>query len=256
MSKTAIITGGTRGIGLGIARSLRDEGYKLVLCGVRDDSAVSDILCELRNGGAELLYVQADVSQSADRQRLIDATRTRFGQLNVLVNNAGVAPRTRSDLLEATEESYDWVMGINLKGPYFLTQLAANWMIEQKQADSSVRCCIVNISSVSAVMATPARGEYCLSKAGMSMATVLWASRLGEYDIPVYEVRPGITATDMTSGVKEKYDRLIAEGLCVQPRWGRPEDTGNVVAMMARGDLAYSTGQVINVEGGMLLQRL
>lgn len=256
MSKTAIITGGTRGIGLGIARALRDEGYKLVVCGVRNEAAVSEVLCELRNGDAEVLYVQADVSDRADRQRLIDVTRTRFGGLNLLVNNAGVAPKVRADLLDATEESYDWVMAINLKGPHFLTQLAAKWMIEQKQADSDTDCCIVNISSISAVMATPARSEYCMSKAGISMATTLWATRLGEFAIPVFEVRPGITATDMTAGVKEKYDRLIADGLCVQPRWGVPEDTGKVVAMMARGDIAYSTGQVINVEGGMLLQRL
>lgn len=256
MTKTAIITGGTRGIGLGIARSLRDEGYNLVVCGVRSESAVSDVLCELRNGEPDVRYVQADVSVSADRHRLIDATRTHFGHLNLLVNNAGVAPKVRADLLEATEDSYDWVMGVNLKGPYFLTQLAANWMVAQKQANANTDCCIVNISSISGVMATPSRGEYCLSKAGISMATMLWATRLGEYGIPVYEVRPGVTATDMTSGVKDKYDRLIADGLCVQPRWGLPEDSGRVVAMMARGDIGYSTGQVINVEGGMLLQRL
>jgi 3-oxoacyl-[acyl-carrier protein] reductase len=256
MSKTAIITGGTRGIGLGIARALIGEGYNLVLCGVRDASAVSDLLGELRSDNAQVLYVQADVSVPADRQRLVDSTRTRFGSLNVLVNNAGVAPKVRADLLEASEESYDWVMDVNLKGPYFLTQLAANWMVEQKQADASADCCIVNISSISAVMASPHRGEYCISKAGMSMSTMLWAARLGEYGIPVYEVRPGVTDTDMTSGVKDKYDRLITNGLCVQPRWGLPEDTGKVVAMMARGDIGYSTGQVINVEGGMLLQRL
>lgn len=256
MSKTAIITGGTRGIGLGIARALREEGYQLVLCGVRNAAAVSDLICELSKDDAAVLYVQADVSVAVDRQRLIDATRSRFGGLNLLVNNAGVAPKVRADILEATEESYDWVMDVNLKGPYFLTQLAANWMVEQKEADAQADCCIINISSISAVMASPSRGEYCLSKAAMSMSTMLWATRLGEYSIPVYEVRPGVTATDMTTGVKDKYDRLIADGLCLQSRWGVPEDTGKVVAMMARGDIGYSTGQVINVEGGMLLQRL
>ncbi|HAR65365.1 MAG TPA: 3-ketoacyl-ACP reductase, partial [Lentisphaeria bacterium] len=172
------------------------------------------------------------------------------------VNNAGVAPKVRADILDASEDSYDWVMDVNLKGPYFLTQLMANWMIAQRKAAADFAGCIVNVSSISSTVASPSRGEYCLSKAGMSMATLLWATRLGEYDIPVYEVRPGITETDMTAGVKEKYDTLIADGLLLQQRWGQPADTGKVVAMMARGDVGYSTGQVITVDGGLLVPRL
>lgn len=179
-----------------------------------------------------------------------------FGCLNLLVNNAGVAPKVRADLLEAGEESYDFVMNINLKGPYFLTQAAAKYMIEQHKADTGFKGCIVNISSISATVASVSRGEYCLSKAGISMATKLWAARLGEYNIPVYEVQPGVIMTDMTAGVKEKYDTLIAQGLCVQSRWGLPADIARVVTMFARGDMPYSTGQVAMVDGGLTLARL
>jgi NAD(P)-dependent dehydrogenase (short-subunit alcohol dehydrogenase family) len=250
------VTGGSRGIGLGIARHLAAEGWNLVICGVRPELQVVDVIKELRLTGADVLYCQADVSERADREALLDATRERYGQLNLLVNNAGVAPKVRADILEATEESYDRVMGINLKGPYFLTQAAAVWMIAQRLADPQRQACIVNISSISATVVSVTRGEYCLSKAGVSMATQLWAARLGEYGIPVYEVRPGVILTDMTSGVQAKYDRLIAEGLTVQPRWGYPEDVGKAVAMLARGDLPYSTGQVIMVDGGLTIPRL
>jgi NAD(P)-dependent dehydrogenase (short-subunit alcohol dehydrogenase family) len=187
---------------------------------------------------------------------MLHEIKTRFGCLNVLVNNAGVAPKTRADILEATEESYDRVMNINLKGPYFLTQAVAGWMIAQRQESPDFKGCIANISSISATVASPSRGEYCLSKAGVSMATQLWAVRLGEFGIPVYEVRPGVIQTDMTAVVKHKYDKLIAEGLTVQPRWGFPQDVGKVVASLARGDFPYSTGQVIMVDGGLTLQRL
>lgn len=182
--------------------------------------------------------------------------RARFGRLDVLVNNAGVAPLERRDLLDATEESFDRVLGVNLRGPYFLTQAAARWMIEQKRQDLSFSGCIINVSSVSAVAASVNRGEDRVAKAGLSMATQLWAARLGEFDIPVFEVRPGIVRTDMTAGVTEKYDRLIAGGLLVQARWGEPADVGRAVAMLARGDLAYSTGQVIDVDGGLGVRRL
>jgi 3-oxoacyl-[acyl-carrier protein] reductase len=162
----------------------------------------------------------------------------------------------RADILEATEESYEWVMRINLQGPYFLTQAVANWMIEQRKAEGGFEACIVNVSSISSTVASPSRGEYCISKAGVSMATRLWAARLGEFGIPVYEVRPGVIMTDMTAGVKEKYDKLIGEGLCIQPRWGLPEDIGKAVAMMVDGSIPYSTGQVIMVDGGMTIPRL
>jgi 3-oxoacyl-[acyl-carrier protein] reductase len=210
----------------------------------------------LKKLGAEVLYCRADVTDKNARAGMMGEIRKRFGRLNVLVNNAGVAPKVRADILEATEESYEWVMKINLQGQYFLTQAAASWMVEQKKADASFVGCIVNISSVSATVASTSRGEYCISKAGVSMATQLWAARLGEFNIPVYEIRPGIIQTDMTAAVKEKYDRLIGQGLLVQARWGVPEDIGKAVAMLARGDLAYSTGQVIMVDGGQTVQRL
>ena len=252
----ALITGGTRGIGLGIARGLAAEGWNLALCGLRAPSTVEGVLGELKGLGAEVLYCCADVADGAARHRMLEAVRTRFGWLNVLINNAGVAPEVRTDMLEATEDSYERVMRTNLQGPYFLTQAVARWMIEQRKAREGFDACIINISSVSAEVASTTRGEYCISKAGVSMATKLWAARLGEYGIPVYEVRPGVIRTDMTAGVREKYDLLIAQGLLVQPRWGLPGDVGRAVAALVRRDLAYSTGQVILVDGGLTLQRL
>jgi NAD(P)-dependent dehydrogenase (short-subunit alcohol dehydrogenase family) len=253
--RVALVTGGTRGIGLGIARALAREGCDLALCGRRPKAEVAGILRELEDAGAQVLYRPADIGRREDRQRLLGAVRERFGRLHVLVNNAGMAPRVRADILEASEESFEEVMRTNLQGPYFLTQAVARWMIEQKRADEGFYC-IVNISSISATVASVSRGEYCLSKAALSMATALWATRLAEFDIPVYEVRPGIIDTDMTAPVKEKYDRLIAGGLVPQARWGRPADVGRAVAMLARGDLPYSTGQVILVDGGLTLPRL
>ena len=173
-----------------------------------------------------------------------------------MVNNAGIAPKERRDVLETTEESFDDVVSTNLKGNYFLTQQAANWMIEQKNSDVAFKGCIINVSSISATVASVNRGEYCVSKAGMSMSTQLFAVRLGEFDIPVYEVRPGIISTDMTSGVKAKYDKLIEDGLTVQKRWGFPDDVGSVVASLATGNFPYSTGQVIMVDGGLTIPRL
>jgi NAD(P)-dependent dehydrogenase (short-subunit alcohol dehydrogenase family) len=256
VNRVALITGGSRGIGLGIAQCLAAERYDLAICGVRAEQQVADTLDRLGEQGTDVLYCQADVSDRHAREDMISAIRERFGRLNLLVNNAGVAPRVRTDILHATEESYDRVMNINLKGPYFLTQAVAKWMIEQKRRDPAYTGHIVNVSSISATTASPSRGEYCISKAGVSMATKLWAARLGEFDIPVYEVRPGIILTDMTEPVKAKYDRLIADGLLVQPRWGMPEDVGKAVAMLARGNLPYSTGQVILVDGGFSLLRL
>ena len=259
MKKVALITGAGRGIGLGIAMALASDPIApcdIAVMDIHPDEVVIPALNELREQGAEVLYCRADVTEREARQRTLDEIKERFGRLNVLVNNAGVAPRVRADILEATEESYDWVMGINLKGPYFLTQAVANWMIAQREADADFAGCIVNISSISATVASPSRGEYCISKAGVSMATQLWAARLGKFEIPVYEVRPGVIKTDMTATVQAKYDKLIAEGLMVQARWGYPEDIGKAVAALARGDFAYSTGQVVLVDGGMTLQRL
>jgi NAD(P)-dependent dehydrogenase (short-subunit alcohol dehydrogenase family) len=256
MRRVALVTGGTRGIGLGIAQCLAREGFDLALCGTRSPSEVDVVADSLRGQGVDALYVQADVGDDAARQRLVEGVKARFGRLHVLVNNAGVAPSTRADILEATEKSFDRVLGINLRGPYFLTQACANWMIEQRKDDVAFRGCIINVSSISATVASVNRGEYCISKAAVSMATQLWAARLGEYEIPVYEVRPGVIKTDMTAGVEAKYDRLLADGLAVQRRWGTPEDVGKVVAALARGDFPYSTGQVVMVDGGLTLPRL
>ncbi len=256
MNRVALITGGARGIGLGISRSLACSDFDLVLCGTREESAVEEVLKELRDLGAEVRYYQADVGEQEARTGLVRWMRERVGRLNVLVNNAGIGPRERKDILEATEESFERVLSVNLQGPYFLTQAAAKWMIEQKRAAPEFTGCIVNITSISSRAASVNRGEYCVSKAGLSMATSLWAVRLAEYGIPVFEVRPGIIRTDMTSGVKTKYDRLIADGLLLQPRWGTPEEVGRAVAMLAKGDLSYSTGQVVMVDGGFSVQRL
>ena len=257
MKKVALITGAGRGIGFGIAKKLAAENFDIAVMDIHEESVVAEALGQLKAAGAEVLYCRADVSSSEDRKTMLESIREKFGRLDVLVNNAGVAPRVRADILEATEESYEWVMKINLQGPYFLTQTVANWMIEQKKASAEFDGCIINIASMSSGVASPSRGEYCVSKAGMSMMTQLFAVRLGEFDIPVYEIRPGIIKTDMTAVVTEKYDNLIFnEGILVQSRWGLPEDIAKAAAMMARGDIAYSTGQVITVDGGFTLPRL
>ncbi len=256
MKRTALVTGAARGIGHGIAMALAAEGYDIAVADVMDEAKASENMDKLRKPGADVLYCRCDISSAADRAAMLDGIRRKFGRLNVLVNNAGVAPAVRADILDATEESYERVMKINLQGPYFLTQASARWMIEQRKADPGYAGCIVNISSISAAVASVSRGEYCISKAGISMATKLWAVRLAEFNIPVYEIRPGIILTDMTAVVKEKYDKLIAEGLLLQKRWGLPEDIAKAVAMMARGDIAYSTGQVVDVDGGFSVSRL
>jgi NAD(P)-dependent dehydrogenase (short-subunit alcohol dehydrogenase family) len=211
---------------------------------------------ELEALGAKTVYCPSDVADLSGHVKLLDQIQLTFGRLDVLVNNAGVAPLVRADILEATPESFDRLIGINLRGPYFLTQAAARRMIEQRKLDPNFRGCIVNVSSVSATAASTNRGDYCISKAGVAMATQLWAVRLAEFGIDVYEVRPGIIATDMTAGVKEKYDAMIAAGLTVERRWGLPADVGKAVAILARGDLPYATGQVLLVDGGMSLKRL
>ena len=254
--RVALVTGGSRGIGLGIAEALADSGLDLAINGVRDAAQVADVVTALEERGAAVEYCPGNVAVAGDRQAIVDAVRERFGRLDVLVNNAGVAPIVRADILEATEESFDRVLGINLKGPYFLTQLVARWMIEQRQADAECRGVLVNISSVSATEASINRGDYCISKAGLAMATQLWAHRLAEFGIAAYEVRPGIIHTDMSAAVAEKYDRLIANGLTVENRWGEPEDVGRSVAMLARGELTYATGNVLSIDGGLTLRRL
>jgi NAD(P)-dependent dehydrogenase (short-subunit alcohol dehydrogenase family) len=253
--KTAFVTGGSRGIGFGIARALAADGWQLAINGVRPENDVRAAIHTLRQT-ARTIYCQGDISQPADRAAFLDRIDQEYGALHLLVNNAGIAPPRRDDILEATEESFDKVFDVNLKGPYFLTQAAARWMIVQRQADPQVDGCIINISSISAEVASVNRGDYCMARAGTSMATKLWAVRLAEHGIRVYEIRPGIVATDMTAGVKEKYDRLIAEGLTLEPRWGQPEDVGRAAAALARGDFPYATGQVVTIAGGMTIGRL
>lgn len=254
MRPVALVTGGTRGIGLGIARALAAEGFELALGGVRAEAEVADVLAELRKQ-TEVRYFRADVAVRDDRERLVAGVRAAFGRLQLLVNNAGVAPAVRADLLEAGEESFDRLLGVNLKGPYFLTQSVARFMLEQKQ-QPGYRGAIVFVTSVSAEAASTNRGDYCVSKAGLAMAARLFAVRLAGAGIPVYEVRPGIIRSDMTAGVAEKYDQLIAQGLVPQGRWGEPADVGKVVAALARGDAAYSTGAMIMVDGGFSIPRL
>jgi NAD(P)-dependent dehydrogenase (short-subunit alcohol dehydrogenase family) len=254
--RVALVTGGTRGIGLGIARALAREGWSLALGGLRPEEAVRDVLEELRGSGGAVFYCAADVSRPDDRARLVEAVVERYGGVDALVNNAGRAPRVRADLLDAGEESFDEVLRTNLQGPYFLTQRVARLMLDRKRHDPGAPAVIVFVSSVSAEMASPSRGEYCVSKAGLAMAARLFAVRLAEHGIPVYEVRPGIIATDMTAPVREAYDRRIAEGLVPERRWGLPEDVGRVVAALLRGDLAYASGAVIRVDGGLSIPRL
>ena len=254
--RVALVTGGTRGIGLASAEALAREGWDLAVCGVRGQEAVQPALQKLRDAGAAVLYVRADIGEDDAPERLVSAVRERFGRLDALVNNAGVAPQERKDILEATRESFDRLIRVNLRGPYVLTQAVARYMLELKGADPSFCGCIVLITSISAAVASVNRGEYCISKAGLSMASLLWATRLAGDGIAVYEVRPGIIKTDMTAGVTAKYDALIEQGLTLQRRWGTPQDVGKAVAMLARGDLAYSTGQVITVDGGLTVRRL
>jgi NAD(P)-dependent dehydrogenase (short-subunit alcohol dehydrogenase family) len=256
MKRIALITGGTRGIGFGIALQLAANGFDLAINGTRIPGDVEEVVQKLRDCGNDVIYCRGNISSSTDRENIIRQVREHYGKLDVLINNAGVAPKERKDILDATEESFDEVISTNLKGPYFLMQKAANWMIEQKKNDQEFTGCIINISSISATMASVNRGEYCISKAGISMATKLFAIRLGEFNIPVFEVRPGVIRTDMTAGVKEKYDKLIEEGLCIQQRWGEPADVGKVVAALAKNDFMYSTGQVIMVDGGLTIPRL
>jgi 3-oxoacyl-[acyl-carrier protein] reductase len=272
MSKIALVTGGSRGIGFGIAEKLAAEKWDLVINGVREESAVTEPLAKLRAMGVKVGYARGDVGSVEGRAAIKQATDAFCRSLladdapgsglpspvsiNLLVNNAGVAPKVRADLLETSEESYDYVMNTNLRGVFFLTQAFARDMVAAKRATPGFAGTIINITSISATVVSINRGEYCIAKAGLSMLSQLFATRLGADGIPVYEVRPGVIKTDMTAGVTDKYDKLIAGGLCVQPRWGFPDDIGRSVAALARGDFPFSTGQVIMVDGGLTIPRL
>ena len=247
--KVACVTGAASGIGLAIAKSLAEIGYKVVIADIQD----ADLL-QLK--GKRHRFVRTDVSSDSDRQALLEAIEQYYGRLDLLVNNAGVAPKERRDILETTEESYDRLMTINLKGPFFLTQLFANYMIELIERGKVERPKIVNISSISAYASSTSRAEYCISKAGVSMMTKLFADRLAEHGINVYEIRPGIIRTPMTESVTAKYDKLIEEGLLPIKRWGCPEDVASAVKAIVSGGFDYSTGQVFDVDGGFHLRRL
>ena len=252
----AIVTGASRGIGKAIAEELAAINYDIVISYRSTDDKALEVKkkCESLSVACELF--KGDISNRDERIALIEFTKDTFGRCDLLVNNAGVAPSQRADLLDATEESFDRVLDINLKAPYFLTQAIAAWMVQQKKQFPDRECRIVNIGSISAFTSSPARGEYCISKAGMAMMTKLFADRLAEYEIGVFEVQPGVIATDMTTVVTEKYDKLIAEGLTPTKRWGQGKDVANAVAAIAEGRLDFSTGQVLNVDGGFHLRRL
>jgi NAD(P)-dependent dehydrogenase (short-subunit alcohol dehydrogenase family) len=262
MNKIALVTGGSRGIGFGIAEKLAAEKWDLVINGVREESAVAEPLARLRAHGVKVGYARGDIGSAEGRDSIVKATKgflalnSQHSALNLLVNNAGVAPKVRADLLETSEESYDYVVNTNLRGVFFLTQTFARDMVAAKKADPKFAATIINITSISATVVSINRGEYCIAKAGLSMMSQLFAIRLGADGIPVYEVRPGVIKTDMTAGVTEKYDKLIANGLSIQPRWGYPEDVGKAVASLARGDFPFSTGQVVMVDGGLTIPRL
>ena len=260
----ALITGASRGIGRGIALELAKSGHDLVINFASNEAAAKQTAADCTAAGVAVGRVvraeicQADISLAADRGRLVEFTTQAFGRIDLLVNNAGVAPNVRADLLDATEESFDRLIAINAKGPFFLSQLVAKVMVEQTRnpKPETRNPIIITITSLSAYTASVNRGDYCVSKAALSMLTPLFAARLAEHGIGVFEIRPGIIATDMTGPVKEKYDQLIANGLTPIKRWGTPEDIGKAVAAIASGAFPFSTGEVINVDGGFHLRTL
>lgn len=255
MKKTAIVTGGSRGIGYAVAERLGKEGYQVVIFATGELARYQEKLDALTKEGITWHYVRGSLDKTEDRKRLVEETVKTFGRIDVLVNNAGVAPLVRNDLLEMTEESFDRVVGINTKGTMFLTQLVAKQMLTQDKIGEK-RGTIVNIGSCSAEVSSISRGEYCVSKAGVAMLTKLYADRLAPEGILVHEVRPGVIATDMTSTVKAKYDKLLADGTFPIHRWGRPEDVANMVALLASDQVLYTTGNYIDVDGGFHIQRL
>lgn len=255
MKKTAVVTGSSRGIGYAIARQLGLDGFNVVIVATGSREKNIDAIRRLEEEGITVGYVQANVADHDDRLRIVSESVQLFGRIDVLVNNAGVAPLVRADLLEMTEESFDRVVGINTKGNMFLTQAVARQMIAQEPIEKR-KGVIVNISSCSSVVSSTSRGEYCVSKAGISMLTTLFADRLASEGILVHEVRPGVIATDMTSAVQAKYDRLIEDGLFPISRWGTPEDVAGAVSALVSDKFLYTTGNYIDVDGGFHIKRL
>jgi len=261
-NKVALITGSTHGIGKAIALELARNGFKIVINGASTEKLAKDyidLLSEIyeKNLKSNHMFIQADISLKEHRNLLIEKIQEKFKRIDLLVNNAGVSPIERNDLLHATEDSFDRVLAINLKGPYFLTQLIANWMIKlKKELGREYLPCIINISSISSYTSSTNRGEYCVSKAGVSMMTKLYADRLSEYNIPVYEISPGIIDTPMTQSVHERYDKLINEGIIPLKRWGKSTDIAKAVLAIVKGLFPYSTGSVIEIDGGFHLHRL
>jgi NAD(P)-dependent dehydrogenase (short-subunit alcohol dehydrogenase family) len=259
--RVALVTGAGQGIGRGIALALASEGFSVVGNDILYDEketrrGLFEVKARVEDSGGEFLPIPGDIADFADQERIVVSVLDRFGRIDVLVNNAGVAPVERRDVLETTAESYDRVMSINARGPFFLTQRVARLMIGQAPLSSGTPPCVVFISSISAEVSSPSRAEYCISKAGVSHMARIFAHRLADDGINVYEIRPGIFRTEMTDTVREKYDRLIAEGLVPQKRWGVPEDVGKAAAALARGDFAYATGLVLELSGGMQIRRL
>jgi NAD(P)-dependent dehydrogenase (short-subunit alcohol dehydrogenase family) len=257
----AIVTGGSRGLGRGIAVRLAELGFSIILNYAGNAAAAAETvdLCRLRQSQLDQRFIpfQADIAMQDQRLRLVEQTLDALGRIDVLVNNAGIGPQVRADVTETTLESFNHVLRVNLEAPFFLTQAVVRyWLGQQPDAILPHGFSVVNVSSISADTASLNRGEYCISKAGLAMVTQLWAVRLASSRIHVFELRPGIMATDMTSGVKEKYDRMMGEGLVPQNRWGQPDDVGKAVAALVSGAFPYSTGEVIYLDGGMHLRRL
>jgi NAD(P)-dependent dehydrogenase (short-subunit alcohol dehydrogenase family) len=250
MKKTAIITGGAGGIGFGIAQQLAVDSFNIVIFDIKDESIIHEKITQLESAGSDTMYFRGDIAKVEDCYTFVEKVIEKYHKIDVLVNNSGVAPKVRADILETTEESIDYVFGVNIKGTFFMTQAVARRMIEQNDG------IIVNISSISAYTSSVNRPEYCMSKSAISMMTTLFADRLASHCIRVYEVRPGVIRTEMTAPVVEKYDRMIAEGIFPIDRWGYPEDVAKAVAAFANGAFPYSTGEVINVDGGFHLRRL
>ena len=250
MKKTAIITGGSGGIGFGTAQQLTSDGFNIAIFDMKDEQAVHEKIAQLNAAGSDTMYFRGNIANTDDCRVFVKKVVEKYQKIDLLVNNSGVAPKVRADILETTEESIDYVFGVNIKGTFFMTQAVARQMIEQNDG------IIVNISSVSAYTSSVNRPEYCMSKSAISMMTALFADRLAAHGIRVYEIRPGVIRTDMTAPVADKYDRLIADGVFPIERWGYPEDVAKAVAAFASGAFPYSTGEIINVDGGFHLRKL